>query len=599
MKTTEKPLLFDRRFWPIFWTQFLGAFNDNVFKNALVILITFKAYSIAGLSPEQMVALSGGVFILPFFLFSAIAGQIADKLPKSSIVVGVKLSEIAFMILGTVGFLTEHLSLLMATLFLMGLHSTFFGPIKYSILPEVIENDELVAGNAYVELGTFLAILLGTILGGTLISVQGAGAWLVGGTTILLACAGTWTGLKVLKLEPSRPDLKIQWDGVRPTIQILKLVTEIRSVFLSVLGISWFWFLGAAFLSLLPPYCKDFLHSSESLVTFFLALFSIGVGLGSLLCEKFSFRKLELGLVPVGSIGISLFLIDLYFASQGFERPESLLTVGGFLSTWTGWRITIDLILFSMFSGFFIVPLYTLIQQRAEPGTRSRIIAANNIINAFFMVISSVGLAGLYALKLSIPQIFMILSLLNVAVAIYIYTVIPEFLFRFICWCLANLLYRLKMKGVDYIPDEGPAVLVCNHVSFIDWLIIASATQRPVRFVMHHSFMKIPFAGWIFRDAKVIPIAGSKEDPEILNEAFDRIAHELRAGELVCIFPEGAITHDGEVAKFRPGIERILKETPVPVVPMALDGLWGSFFSRKGGNALRKPFRRFWSRVSL
>ncbi|MEQ1875342.1 MAG: MFS transporter, partial [Bdellovibrionia bacterium] len=511
-----------------------------------------------------------------------------------------KVMEIAYMALGTIGFVTEHISLLLATLFLMGLHSTFFGPIKYSILPELIKNDELVAGNAYVELGTFMSILLGTILGGALIQIPELGPWITGGTTIAIAALGLWTGSKLIPLKPSNPELKVNWSPLGPTWEIIKMSMKTRSVFLSVMGISWFWFLGAAFLSLLPPFCKEFLQSSESLVTFFLALFSVGVGLGSLLCERLSFRKLELGLVPVGSIGISFFLIDLYFASHHhIDSSGAALTVSDFLQSFTGWRIVFDLVFFSMFSGFFIVPLYTLIQQRAEPGTGSRIIAANNIINAFFMVLSSVGLVALYALNFTIPQIFLILSLLNVAVAIYIYTVIPEFLFRFLCWGLASILYRLKVVDGERIPEEGPALLICNHVSFIDWLIVASATQRPIRFVMHKDFMNIPLAGFLFRDAKVIPIAGAREDAEIMNEAFERIAKELREGELVCIFPEGAITKTGEVSPFKPGVVRILKETPVPVIPMALGGLWGSFFSRKHGSAMTKPFSRFWSRVSL
>jgi 1-acyl-sn-glycerol-3-phosphate acyltransferase len=275
------------------------------------------------------------------------------------------------------------------------------------------------------------------------------------------------------------------------------------------------------------------------------------------------------------------------------------VTILGLLASAGGWRIVIDLLLLAIFGGFFIVPLYTLIQQRSDETERSRIIAGNNILNALFMVVAALLLVLLFHMEVTIPQIFLILALLNLAVATYIYTVLPEFLFRFLCWVIAKVMYRLQFIGRDNLPVDGPAVLVCNHVSLVDWLIIASACPRPIRFVIHHSFLSIPLTRRIFKDAKVIPIAGTREDPEILESAFARVAAELRAGELVCIFPEGKITQDGEMDRFRPGVERIIRETPVPVIPMALNGLWGSFFSRKDGKPLRRPFRRVWSRVAL
>jgi 1-acyl-sn-glycerol-3-phosphate acyltransferase len=596
-------LLRDRRFSPFFWTQFCGALNDNIFKNALVIFITIRAFSLGSISSEQMVALCGGIFILPFLVFSATAGQLADKLSKSRIVIWVKIWEIAVMLVGAYGFITDNVMLLLTTLFFMGLHSAFFGPVKYSILPQLLTREELVSGNAYVEMGTFLAILLGTILGGLLIAHAALGGWLVSAAVLTVAIVGFYSSLRIQSLAAAAPSLPIQINPIPLTWDMIRRIHANRSVFLSILGISWFWFFGAGMLSVLPTYCKQLLRGDEALITLFLALFSVGIGIGSVLCGRLSARKLELGLVPLGSIGISWFCLDLFLVGRpGNLAPgdgATAITIMNFLTTAGGLRIAVDLLFLAICGGFFIVPLYTLVQQRSEDEERSRVIAANNILNALFMVGAALMLVVLFRLKFSIPQILLVLGILNFIVAAYIYTLLPEFLFRFLCWVIANLMYRLRVIGRDNLPMDGPAVLVCNHVSYVDWLIIASACPRPVRFIMHYGFMEIPLTKRIFSDAKVIPIAGSKENPEILESAFERIASELRDEEIVCIFPEGRITTNGEVRKFRPGIERILRETPVPVVPMALYGLWGSFFSRKDGKALRKPFRRIWSRVSL
>jgi hypothetical protein len=592
-------LMLQRRFWPLFWTQFCGALNDNLFKNALVILITFQSYQLAGLSAEQVVALSGGVFILPFFLFSALAGQISDKVSKSTLMVWIKVWEILVMALGAVGFLLGNFPLLLVVLFMMGLQSTFFGPSKYSSLPELLPDHDLVAGNAYVEMGTFLAILLGTILGGLLISIPGNGARLVSAAVLFFATAGWLTSLKVPHLKPACPRQAVQRNIFRSTAGILGIARRTRSVFLSILGISWFWMLGAMVLSILPAYCKDTLQANEHVVTFFLALFSLGVGVGSLICEKLSYQQLELGLVPIGSFGISLFAFDLFLSGQP-AWAAGQVTVGTLLRYAGGWRIVLDLLLFSIFSGFFIVPLYTLIQQRSEAAVRSQTIAANNILNALFMVVGALLLTLLFARGVAVPQIFLVIALLNLAVAIYIYTLGPEFLYRLICWALARCLYRLKIEGREHIPGHGPALMVCNHVTYVDWLILAGATQRPVRFVMHYSFLKIPLTGRIFRDAKVIPIAGSKENPLILDAAYDRISQELSRGEIVCIFPEGQLTRDGRLNPFRHGIERIVERNPVPVIPMALRGMWGSLFSRDPRNFWAKlRYNKLWSQIRL
>ncbi|MFV2071713.1 MAG: MFS transporter [Thermoanaerobaculales bacterium] len=594
-------LLGERRFWPLFWTQFLGAFNDNLFKNALVILVAYRSMTLLGAGSQAIVVASAGIFIAPFFFFSATAGQLADHFPKWRLIRWVKLWEIGVMGLAGVGFATDSLALLLVVLFMMGMQSTFFGPAKYAILPELLDEQSLVGGNALVSMGTFLAILLGTITGGLV--VAGGEVWVsrLGLLVVVVAVLGLGTSLFVQRTPAANPTLEVRLNPVTPTIDILRVTRRIHSIFLSVLAVSWFWFLGASFLSLLPNFGKDILGGGETVVTLCLATFCVGIGVGSMLVERLSRRHLELGLVPLGSIGISVFAIDLGFSGWRFSAPAdgSMLTAAEFLRWPVGLHVLLDLFMIAVFSGFYTVPLLTFIQQRSDSSERSRVIAGNNILNSLFMVVSSVMLVVLLASDFSIPAIFVILALLNVGAALYIYTVVPEFLLRFVSWCLANLLYRLRVENQQGIPTEGPAVLVANHVSFVDWLLISSVSPRPVRFAMAEEYSRLPMVRFLFRDAKVIPITSAHNDPELLERAFDRIASELEAGELVCIFPEGRITTDGKLSPFRPGIEKIVERTPVPVVPVALVGLWGSFFSRKGGKAMSHPFRRFWSRVTV
>ena len=594
-------LLTERRFWPLFWTQFLGAFNDNLFKNALVILIAYRSMTLLGVGSATIVVACAGIFIFPFFLFSATAGQLADHYPKWRLIRWVKVWEIGVMVLAGVCFATDSLVLLLVVLFLMGMQSTFFGPAKYAILPELLDDETLVGGNALVAMATFLAILLGTITGGLV--VAGGDRWVsrLGPLVVAVAFLGFATSIFVKKLPAANPDLPVSFDPVKPTIDILRLTRRVHTVFLSVLAISWFWFLGASFLSLLPNFSKDVLGGSETVVTLCLATFCVGIGTGSMLCERLSRRHLELGLVPLGSIGISVFAIDLAFSGWRFAASANggLLTVAQFMREPGGVHVLIDLFMIAVFSGFYTVPLMTFIQQRSASSERSRVIAGNNILNALLMVLSSFMLVGLLAAAVSIPGIFLILAVLNIAVAIYIYTVIPEFLLRFVAWCLANIMYRVRVEHPERIPVQGAAVMTANHASFIDWLLIASASPRPVRFVMDAEYSRLPLIRFLFRDAKVIPIAPASADPELLERAYERIAEELAVGELVCVFPEGGISSDGELAPFRRGIEHIVERTRVPVVPVALVGLWGSYFSRKGGRAMTRPFRRFWSRVEI
>jgi 1-acyl-sn-glycerol-3-phosphate acyltransferase len=443
-----------------------------------------------------------------------------------------------------------------------------------------------------VEMGTFLAILLGTLTGGVLIGVPGNGAVMVSVTIIVLACLGWLSSLGIPTAAAVAPELRINWNPFTETWRNINFARGNRTVFLSILGISWFWLLGATYLAQLPNFTKVTLGGNEQVVTLLLTLFSVGIGAGSLLCERLSGRMVELGLVPFGSIGLTVFGIDLFLAVPEHPVSGAVLDAAGFLRSPGSARVLFDVLLLGLFGGFYIVPLYALVQQRSEPSHRSRVIAANNIINALFMVVSALVSIVILNAGLSIPQLFLVIAVMNAAVALYIYTLVPEFLMRFIVWLLIHTLYRIRKEGLEYIPEAGPAVLVCNHVSFVDALVIAGCVRRPVRFVMYHTTYNLPVLNFVFRTAGAIPIAPAKEDPEMLARAYERISRYLDDGELVCIFPEGGLTGDGELRTFRPGIEQIIRRNPVPVIPMALRGLWGSFFSRKGGAAMKGKLPR-------
>jgi len=583
-------LLAERRFGPFFGVQFLGAFNDNVFKQALVILLAYQTASYTTMSSDTLQNLAQALFVLPFFLFSATAGQLADKYEKSRLITITVAIELAVMALGAVGLFTQNLALLLAALFLGGVQSTLFGPVKYAILPQHLTETEIVGGNGMVEMGTSVAILLGMVCGGWMVTQPGWGTAGVALSAMAISAAGIALSRFIPLAPAADPGLKINWNPFTETWRNLKFTSQNRTVWLSILGISWFWFYGSLFITQFPNLAKNVLAASEHVVTLLLVVFSIGIGVGSLLCERLSGRKVEIGLEPFGSIGLTLFGVDLWLAAE-MHAPHAAQDLAGFVRDASHWRMLVDLFLIGLFGGFYIVPLYALVQTRSDPAHRSRIIAGNNILNAVFMVVAAAMAIGLFAAGLSIPQLILVTALLNAAIALYIYLLVPEFLMRFIVWLLIHSVYRLEKSGLEHIPDEGPALVVCNHVSFVDALIIAAACRRPVRFVMDHRIFKLPVISFVFRTGKAIPIASAKEDAAMMERAFAEVAKALREGDVVAIFPEGRITDSGEMVPFRPGLKRILEETPVPVVPMALRGLWGSFFSRMGGAAMSKPWR--------
>lgn len=591
-------LLGERRFAPFFITQFLGAANDNVFRNGLVVLIIFQGTAIAGMDSRELANVAGALFILPYFLFSAPAGQIADRLEKSRLIRAVKLIEIALMVVATIGLLSGQYALLLVLLFLMGCQSTLFGPVKYAYLPAQLEPHELIGGNALVESGTYMAIIVGLIIGSVAAGIDGIGPTIIAACLLVLAVLGYLASRQIPATAAADPNLKFNWNIATETWRIIGYARRKRSVFLSILGISWFWFYGSAVTLQLPEYTRSVLNGTETVNAVLLVSFIVGVGAGSLLCERLSGGRIELGLVPFGALGLTWFGLDLYLA-QPDPHGMAVDGVQAFLARPGTARILADLALLGAFGGLYSVPLYAIVQRRSERQHLSRIIAANNILNALFMVLAA-GLAiGLFSAGVTIPQLFLVLAIMNAAVAIYIFALLPEFMLRFLAWALTSLLYRIRVSGAEQIPDSGPAVVVANHVSFVDALVIGGAIRRPVRFVMYYKIFELPLMKLLFKSAGAIPIASAREDPELLEQSFERIAETLAEGELLCIFPEGGITRDGEIQRFRPGIETILARTPVPVVPMSVSGLWGSWFSRQSGGGLRKLPGRLFRRVEV
>jgi 1-acyl-sn-glycerol-3-phosphate acyltransferase len=596
MAESQFRLLVQRRFGPFFGAQALGAFNDNVLKNSLVIIVTYHAATYGGISPALLANIAGGLFILPFVLFSGLAGELADRYDKALVLKTVKLAEIAIMAVAGVGFYAHSIGWLLAALFLMGTHSTFFSPAKYGLLPQVLRADELIGGNGLVEMGTFVAILLGTLAAGVLAARNDTGVLVA--SLAAVAIAGLLVALAIPALPAVARGLPLTLNPVTSTLANLAAARRLRTVFLALLGISWFWFYGSVVLIHLPTYGKEVLGGAESVVTLMLAVFSVGVGIGSLACEWLGGRKIEIGLVPLGSIGLTLFGADLCFATPAVPLGvalawRALLTQPGAV------RLLLDILCIGISGGIFIVPLYAFVQNRSRREDVSRIIGACNILNALFMVAASLLGAAALAAGLSIRGLLLLTALLNALVAAYLYVLVPEFALRFLAYLLVRCIYRLRVTGIGNVPERGPALLVCNHVSYVDGLVISAACPRPIRFVMEAAIFHLPVLNLICRGMKAIPVATANEDRIVREAAFAAVATALRQGELVCIFPEGRLTPDGTIEEFRPGVLRILAETPVAVVPCAISNLWGSMFSRRYRSGATRLPRRFWARIDF
>lgn len=581
--TTQFGLLGVGRFAPLFVTQFFGAFNDNVYKQALLLIFVFSAIAQSH-DANLLNNIAAGLFILPFFLFSATAGALADRFDKAVLVRYVKMAEIGVAVLVGVALFTQNLVAMLAVLFLYGVQSTFFGPLKFSLLPQQLHPSELVGGNAMIEMGTFVAILLGTILGGVLGNSQILGdmqtvnTW-VSVAAIATAVLGFLACLRIPAAPPSHQE-KINWNPFTETVNLIRLSMERKAVFRSVLGVSWFWLLGSVFLTQLPNLTKEHLYGDGTVVTTLLVVFTIAVAIGSLICERFSGRKVEIGLVPLGALGMSIWGIDAYFSILAIE-PTAVRGAMEFLGAeGTPWLLA-DLTFMGISAGVFVVPMQALIQNRTPQEKVSRVIAANNVLNSLAIVLGAgISILWLTILDFGIPSLLLLVAVLTALVAAYIFITVPEFVMRFIIWLVGHSVYRVVHVDLEKIPEKGPVVLVSNHVSYVDFMLLGGAIRRPLRFVMHRYYFDLPVINFVCRVGGAVPIDAKSEDEEVYEQAFTKIRDGLAAGEIFCIFPEGRLTPNGEMMPFQRGIERILRESPVPVVPVALGGMWGSYFSK-------------------
>ncbi len=588
-----------KRFFPYFVTQCLGALNDNIYKNVLLLMVTYSQIDSLPMSVDIFVNLAAGLFILPFFLFSAHAGAIADNMDKAKLIRRLKLIELVIMSCAATAIMTQSAILMLVLLFMTGTQSAYFGPVKYALLPQALKSDELVKGNAWVEMGTFLSILIGTLSAGLLLAIPN-GMLIASCIVITLSLLGFLSSANIPSL-PSKKSDQVKFEPITGLKKTLKLAQKQHGIWMSILAISWFWFMGATYLTQFPNFAREHLFADSTVVSLLLALFSVGIAMGSWLCEKLSFNQVELGILPFGILGLTIFSADLLWAVPAIESfPSQYYDVQSFVAQSSHIRVMIDLFLVGVSGGVFIVPLYAFIQSRSEEGECAQSIAANNIMNALFMVASAaVSILVLSVLEFSIVELFAILAVGNFIVAIYVYRQVPEFTQRFVSYLLSHCLYRVSVTGRQHIPEQGAALIVANHVSYVDALILMGTSTRPVRFVMDKSISELPVLRYVFRHAGVIPICSPRKCAETYKRAFEQIEQALNNDEVVCIFPEGRLTSNGELGEFRPGVEKILKRTPVPVIPMALKGLWGSFFSHKNGHALTKRPTRFWSRIEV
>lgn len=578
MSINQLSLLKTKRFLPLFLTQFFGAFNDNLFKNALVILITYTLADKFQFNTEVLITVAAGIFILPFFLFSATAGQLADKYEKSRLIRYTKIAEIVLMCLAGVGLFTHNLWLLMTVLFLVGTQATFFGPMKYSILPDHLHKEELIAGNALLEAGTYLSILLGTIVGGTL-AVFHIGPWLVFGAVVTIAIAGFMTSLRIPYAEAAAPTLKINSNIAQETWSIVKNTLSNKDLFLAILGISWFWLIGATYLSQFPTYAKNILGAQSSVVTLFLTFFTLGIGVGSLLCNRLLKGKIHATYVPLAALGMTIFSIDLVMASQHvITKSGKLVTLGAFLSFLPDWHILMDLFLVSFCGGVYIVPLYAILQYESDSVHRSRVIACNNIVNALFMVVAAIATSLMLFLHFSVTSVFFVVAIANLIVAIYICKLLPEeFVRSFLIW-IFKLCYRVEVRGLENYHRAGDRVLIiANHTSFLDAALLAAFLPDRLTFAINTQFAQKGWIKWLLKLVNTYPI-----DPT--NPlATKSLIEYLRQDHHVVIFPEGRITVTGALMKIYEGPGLIADKADATLLPIRIDGAQYTPFSHLKG----------------
>ena len=558
-------------FQAFLWTQFLGAFNDNVFK----IVVSMLAVDMATASGEGSgyLSLVGAVFILPFFFFSGYAGHVADVFNKRSVLIVTKSFEIVAMGLGLFALLSGRIELMLGVLFLMALHSTFFSPAKYGILPEMLPDKDLSRANGLLEMSTFMAIVLGTSLGSLMIATWKGRPALIGLVLIAIAVVGTAASFWISRVPP--PVAKKAF-RLNPWAEIAEGVRRLygnKALWLTVVGISYFWFLGALLQMDMILFGKEVMGLDDLRIGILGTFLAVGIGVGSLVAGRLSGDKVELGLVPLGSIGMGLFALWLSFSSHSYAHVATSMSLLGFAG------------------GFFIVPLNALLQQRSGQNERGQLIATNNFMNTAGILLASCALWLFRDLLQTGPdRIILILGLFTLAATVYILSILPDFLIRFSLWMLTHTIYRIRIVGQEHVPFRGPALLVCNHMAHVDGLIVGACVQRFIRFMIYRPYYELKALHWLFRLMYAIPVSG-RNRKEIM-ESLEVAREELRQGHVVCIFAEGAISRTGNLLPFKRGFEKIVEGLDVPVIPVHLDRLWGSIFSFKDGRFFWKwPLR--------
>ncbi len=588
MTDSQFELLRSRRFLPLFVTQFLGAFNDNAFKNALIILVTFRGADALGLDAGIMVALAAGIFILPFFLCSATAGQLADKHEKAKLIRIIKFAEIVAMALAVVGLFRQDVWMLMGVLFLMGTQSAFFGPLKYAILPDHVARERLLAANGLIEAATFIAILLGTIAGGVLILLA-QGTLYISVLVVGLAVLGFVASCFIPSAGPAIPDLAINPNFPAEIGNIIGHARTRREVFLSIMGISWFWLVGAVYLAELPTYAKDVLGANEHVVTLFLATFAIGIAVGSVLCNRALRGDISAKFVPVGAIAMTVFALDLVAASTGVPTPAggAAMSIGHIITSFAGVRILVDLFLMALAGGFYTVPLYVILQAASSAEHRARNIAANNILNALFMVLGAGATIVLLALGSSVPDIFLYIAILNAAVAAYICKLLPREVVNAVARWILGLLYRVEVRGeANFRAAGNRVVIVANHTSYLDGALLCAYLPRTPTFAINSHVASKWWAKPAFLLFELLPLDPTNP------MAAKTLVGAVKAGKRCLIFPEGRITTTGSLMKVYEGPGTIADLAGAKILPIRIEGAQYTPFSRLGDKLRLRWFPR-------
>lgn len=598
-------LFFRRKFFPFFITQFFGAFNDNLFRNAILI---YFSLILAGSALSLYTNLAMALFILPMFIFSAWSGLLAERIEKRRLILWLKVLELVIIVAGIAAFFFGSKILMLIVLCLLGLQSAFFGPVKYGILPECLQDKELMAGNALVEAGTYIAILAGTILGSEFaahgFAAKPDGSYALSGSftplyLTMLTAAGIGAAAAVfiprLKSHSGRLPPFHPW---RQTLTLLRETKAHTELFRAILAISWFWLAGAVLLTQIPQLTSKVFGAAPAAITYLLALFSIGIALGSLAAAKISGGRIDPSLSAFAALMMNIFLLLIVLAAGRYSTVQGL-SLGQFLREGPAVITSLGFFGTAFFGGMFAVPFYALLQYSSEDGRKSQTIAANNIVNAFYIVIGSLAAILLLSVcGLSLQMLFCLLLIVHFIFSLRLFRRMPGFCLRILANILARFAYRLRIRGVEHLPAQGAALIICNHITYMDALILMAASPRPLRFVIYYKIYNFWLLKWLFKSARTIPIAGSRENPKIFRASFEQIHEDLAQGELVLIFPEGSLTYDGAIAPFQRGVEYILERDPVPVIPARLDNLWGSFFSRDRG-LFKGGLRKFRAVVTL